>query len=326
MKNHKLYLYVYVLVLFSATSLYAQQKVTIIVSDTRGNALSYPEIILGTHVHRVGTAEGTLDVPLQSFNTGDTLIVKYLGYKTSKILLDDVLHLKNAIDVKLEEDSFLLDPVIIRPSNFSGEKYFQQKIKDALVPYSRKYFFDVDFIFKNCSQVEYTYTGHTVGNSRRTTTNIDKSKMVISETPAEISKLFTLLKRATEISHLMANAFCNKDEREYFYCSYKGEVNDLALWEFSIKRQEKMPWNLEKDDEYRCMVSLDKDGLIKNIKTQRISSSEHSVSYLLDTKFTLYEEQLIPLRVKVDLIPNANNEEFSPLSLVINYFNIRKRK
>lgn len=314
------------LAFFFVTSLYSQDKVTIAVFDTQGNALSYPEIILGTYLHRIGTEKGTLDIPLQLFNTGDTLTVKYLGFKTSRTLLDSVLHSNNVIKITLEEDYFMLDPVIVTPKDFAGERYFQQKIKNSLTPYSRKYFFDVDFIFKNQDQVEKTYVGTAVGNSRRTTTKIEQSKMEISETPPEISKLVTLLKRATEISYLMANSLCDKEERDYFYCTYKGESNDLELWEFSIKRQEKMPWNLEQEDEYKCMVSLDKDGLIKNIQTQRISSSNHSFSYLLDTEFTLFEERLIPKKVTLELIPNANNEAFQPLSLVANYSNFRKRK
>lgn len=324
MKNYKLHLLT--LAFLSVTSLYSQEKVTIAVFDTQGNALSYPEVILGTYVHRVGTEKGTLDIPLQFFNPGDTLIVKYLGFKTSRVLLDDILCSKNMIKIALEEDSFLLDPVIVTPSNFSGKKYFDSRIKNSLTPYSHKYFFDVDFVFKDQDQVENTYEGKTVGKFRHATTEIDKSKMVVSATPPEISKLVTSLKRATEISYLMANAFCSNIEREYFDCFYRGEMNNLELWEFLIKKQEKMPWNLERDDEYKCMVSLDKNGIIKSIKTQRISSSDRSFSYLLDTEFTLYEEQLIPQRVTLDFIPNANNEDYRSLSLIANYSNFRKRK
>ena len=86
-----------------------------------------------------------------------------------------------------------------------------------------------------------------------------------------------------------------------------------------------MPWNLEQEDECRCMVSLDKSGLIKNIKTQRKSSSDHSLSYLLETEFTLFEEQLGPKQVTIELIPNAKSEFISPLSRVANYSNFRKR-
>lgn len=308
------------------TSLYSQNKVTIAVFDTQGNSLSYPEIILGAYLHRVGTEKGTLDIPFQLFNSGDTLTVKYLGFKTSRTLLDSALYVNNMIKITLEEDYLMLDPVIVTPSDFTGERYFQQKIKNSLTPYSRKYFFDVDFLFKNQDQAEKTYVGTAVGNSRRTATEIEQSKIEISETPPEISKLVTLLKRATEISYLMANSFCDKEERGYFYCTYKGESNGFELWEFSIKRQEKMPWNLEQEDEYKCVVSLDKDGLIKKIQTQRISSSNHSFSYLLDTEFTLFKEKLIPQKVTLDLIPNANNETFQPLSLVAIYSNFRKRK
>lgn len=44
--------------IFFVTSLYSQDKVTIAVFDTQGNALSYPEIILGTYLHRIGQKKG----------------------------------------------------------------------------------------------------------------------------------------------------------------------------------------------------------------------------------------------------------------------------
>jgi hypothetical protein len=323
MKPNKLLLLILVYVF--TTSLYAQDKITIAVVDTHGNALSYPEIIVGTNLHRVGTEKGTLEIPIQLLNSGDTLTVKYLGFKTSRTVLSGAVLSDKLLRIILEESSFVLNSVVVSPSDFSGERYFQKKIKSLLTPYSGKYFFDVSFTFKNCNLTEKAYSGVGGGKSRRTTTAIDKSKIVTSAPPSETSKLITLLKRATEISYLMANSFCDKKGRSYFFCTYKGEVGNLECWEFLIKKQKKMPWNLEQEDEYRCMVALDKTGLIKNIKSQRKSSSDHSFSYLLETEFTLFEEQLVPKKVTIDLIPNAKSESFSPLSLVVNYSNFRKR-
>lgn len=323
MKFDKLLLLI--LVCVCATSLCAQDKITIAVVDTHGNALSYPEIIVGTDLHRVGTEKGTLDIPLQLLNSGDTLTVKYLGFKTSRTVLNGAVLSDKLLRIILEESSFVLNSVVVSPSDFSGERYFQEKIKSSLTPYSGKYFFDVSFTFTNHELTEKAYSGVGVGKSRRTTTAIDKSKIVVSAPLSETSKLITLLKRATEISYLMANSFCDKKGRSYFFCRYKGEAGNLECWEFLIKKQKKMPWNLEQEDECRCMVSLDKSGLIKNIKIQRKSSSDHSFSYLLETEFTLFEEQLVPKKVTIDLIPNAKSESFSPLSIVVNYSNFRKR-
>ena len=72
-------LFLLILMYVFTTLLYAQGKITVAVVDTHGNALSYPEIIVGTDLHRVGTEKGTLDIPLQLLNSGDTLTVKYLG-------------------------------------------------------------------------------------------------------------------------------------------------------------------------------------------------------------------------------------------------------
>ena len=62
------------------------------------------------------------------------------------------------------------------------------------------------------------------------------------------------------------------------------------------------------------------------IRVVLLSSSDHSFSYLLETEFTLFEEQLVPKKVTIELIPNAKSESFSPLSIVVNYSNFRKRR
>lgn len=105
-----------------------------------------------------------------------------------------------------------------------------------------------------------------------------------------------------------------------------GRVDDLELWEFAIRKQKEMPWHLHEDDEIRCIVALDKEGFISRIKTQLTSSSEGSASYLLDTQFGLRDDKLVPLTIKIDLVPNARNEVLTLLSLTINYSNCRKKR
>lgn len=319
-------IYVFLLMMCVITQLHAQKKLTIAVSDTQGNRLPYPEIVIGADFHRVGTEQGTLEVSSDAIRLHDLLTVKYMGYKTTQIPLDSI-HLSNGvIHVNLEEDTYLLDPVIVLSGKFSAEKYFKKQKKNLLLPYYNKYFFDLNFVFENGSSKNHTYTGHVWGMSHRTRTDIDSASLVISEPISDSTKLFTVLKRASEISYLVADIFCHKSDRKNFHCTYRGEVDDFKLWEFSIRKQKKMPWNIEENDEFRCIVSLDKKGFINRIKTQLTSSSEHSVSYLLDTEYSLYKRELIPLVVKIDVVPNACNEKSNPLSFVLNYSNFREKK
>lgn len=324
MRRHTIYLSV-ISIIFSL-SLYAQDVVTLSVYDTQGNSLPYPEIVIGNIVHRVGTEKGTLEIPRQYFNVGDTVKVKYLGFKTSELLIDDISKTRNDIKVSMEAEAFLLDPVIVTATNFSGDNYFEQRIKNSPAPHSRKYFYDIEYVFKDQSQIEKTYVGKAEGYCRNSTTKIVRCKLAAPDNVAETSHIATLLKRASEISILMANAFLSNKERDYFNCSYKGEANNLELWEFYIKKQDIMPWNLEKDDQYKCLVSLSHNGLIKNIKTQRLTSSDHSFSYLLDTEYDLYEDKLVPKTVTLELVPSASNKVCQPLSISAIYSNFRKRK
>ena len=306
------------------TPLYAQQKVTIEVRDTQGVRLAYPEIVIGDYFHRMGSEQGTLEIDPQALHLNDTLTVRYLGYKPTKVVLDAPRLTQTPIKINLDEESYILDAVTIVPSNFSSEDFFQQCLKKALRSYSRVYFSDLHFTINDGGKT--TYTGQVLAKSSYERTRIDVSPLSLTGNKDSIEKLFMRLERATEISHLTANAFCNKKKRKYFHCTYKGQNDGFNMWEFSIKKQDKMIWDLKRSDELICIVALDNNGLIKNIKIQFTPSVEtDGASYLLDTEFTLFKEKLVPLRATLDLVPHYLNDQ-KPWSVVIDYHNHRRRK
>ena len=309
-----------------ATSLYAQPKVTIVVSDMQGERLAYPEISIGDALHRMGSEQGTLEILPQAIRRNDTLTVRYLGYKPSKLLLDSLVLSKSLITVNLEEETYLLDPVTIVSNAFSSEAYFQQRLKRALRPYTHKYFFDLLFLIKKEVRAGTTCKGKVVGRSRRVRTQLDSTSLECSDTTGEIARCLTLLTRITEVSHLTVNAFCDKKERKVFHCAYKGKAEGLDVWEFTVKKQENMPWDLNQEDVFKCMVALDQEGVIKNIKAQFTpSAATESASYLLETEFTFFKEKLVPLRVSGAFIPHADNDK-TPWAVMADYTNLRKHK
>lgn len=312
---------------FSVGSLYAQEKFSIVVCDTQGNRLPYPEIIIGDKFHRVGTKEGKIEVDFDTTNYIDTITVKYLGYNTGHFIFDSSLLYNNEFSVMLEETTYLLDSIVISPKGFSGEEYFQEKKKNLLLPYYKRYYFDSDFSFKLSGGNSQNLIGEISGTARGNITEVDSSTLIISNPIPNISKILSALERANEISYLMSNAFCHKSDRKNFYCTYNGLVGDVEEWEFTIREQENMPWDLLPGDNLICLVYLDKDGFIKRIRTQLTSSSNQSLSYFLDTIFDRFENKIIPQTITADFVPNASaTEEIAPLSLFIHYNNIRKRK
>jgi hypothetical protein len=131
-----------------ASSLCAQTKVIIVVKDMQGERLAYPEISIGDALHRMGSEQGTLEILPQAIRRNDTLTVRYLGYKPSKLLLDSLVLSKSLITVNLEEETYQLAPVTIVSNAFSSEAYFQQRLKSTLRPYTHKYFFDLLFAYQ----------------------------------------------------------------------------------------------------------------------------------------------------------------------------------
>ena len=327
-KDRFIFLSIWFLMTLFAGTIYAkgQETVTITVSDTQGDRLPYPEVMAGPHFHRVGGADGTIEVPLSAFNLNDTLTIKYLGYQTAQILLDSIAVSKSVITAALEEEPYVLDGLVVRPSAYSSDEYFQKKKKNLLLPYYRRYFWDLEFTYDRNDLPGHTYRGSVSGMSRAYTTEMDSTGLTISEATPDSALILRAGKRATEISYLAAHIFCHKSERKNFYCLYLGKTDKSEVWEFTIRQQEKMPWNLKKDDLIRCMVSLDQEGIITNIKTQLTSSDSRGTSYWVNTEYGRYDNMLVPMLSKVDLIPNAHNEEIRAGKFTLKYSNIRREK
>lgn len=317
----KIYLSLF-LVLSVVTQIQAQEKITITVSDTSGNSLPYPEVKIGKDFHRAGTINGTIEVPLDLFTPNDSLTLKYIGYKTVQLLLDPLTISQGVITLNLEEESYFLDPIIVSPSEFSSDMYFKKKKKWLLLP-CRKYFFDMDFTYNKSDSKDH-YTGHMSGISDAYITYMDSTSLVTSEEMPDTCEILKIGKRATEINYLVARAFCHQSERKNFFCTYMGKTDNSEVWEFSIRKQQKMPWELRKDDELRCIVTLDNDGFITKIKTHFTSSKDNVVSYLLYTDFGRYDNQLIPIETKLDIIPSVSNKEIEAITYTLRYCNIRK--
>ena len=322
------FLSIWLLVVFCAGTIKAQNQetVTITVSDTQGDRLPYPEIIAGPHFHRVGGADGTIEVPLSAFSLNDTLTIKYLGYQTAKIVLDGMSVSKSLIVANLKEEPYVLDDIVVRPNAYSSDEYFQKKKKNLLLPYYRRYVWDLEFTYDRNDQPGHTYKGKVPGISRAYTTEMDSTSLTISEVTPDSALILRAGKRATEISYLAAHIFCHKSERKNFYCLYLGKNNEFEVWDFSIRQQQKMPWNLKKDDLIRCIVSLDQEGYITNIKTQLTSSDSKGTSYWVNTEYGRYDNMLVPMLSKVDLIPNAHNDEIRAGQFTLKYSNFRREK
>lgn len=307
--------------MYVISTLHAQKNIRIIVSDTQGNLLPYPEFIIGSDFHRIGMKNGEIEVSSEQISQTNSIIVKYIGYKTSHIRLDSLQLTKNPIHVTLQERAYELPAAIATPSDFSADKYFQQRKKRWLLPYFHRYLCDIGFTMNSPSG--YTYNGKIVAESHREHTEIDTTRIWTDKKISNKKELHDVLERASEISYSVANIFCHKIDRNKFYCTYMGEKDGLEYWDFSIRKQKNLPWGLQEDDALICIVSLDKYGIIKNINTQLSSSSNHSTSYLLDTEYSLKERKIIPTLVKIRLLPNSQNKETKALSLVATYSEFR---
>ena len=249
-------------------------------------------------------------------------MVRYMGYESKTVIIDNELLISDRVNIFLDEKLFLLEPLVVRQNDFNAEAFFKKRKKNLLLPYFKEYQFNVDFEFVADGQP--SKKGTAFCQFKDAYVNIDTVSITFSDTTEYKDMIIKGVKRASEINYLAADIFCHSKHRKRFYCDYKGVENNLDLWEFIIRSNNDMPWNLDEEDEFKCYVYLDHDGIIVRIDIQLINHLEDSISYLLETDYVLFDRKLVASKTMMKLLPNANNNDMPELLVNIMYSDFQK--
>lgn len=302
---------------------YSQNTFTIHVTNQLKEPLEYPEISIPNKLHRIGTNNGKLIVNTDIIEVGDSILVRYMGYEPKNVIIDNKLIASDSINISLDEKLFLLEPIVVSRNDFNAEAFFKKKKKNLLLPYFKEYHFNADFEFVVGGQS--SKKGNVACHFKNAYVNIDTVGINFSDETDYKDILIRGLKRASEINYLAANIFCHSKYRKRFYCDYKGVENNLDLWEFVIRSSNDMLWNLNKEDEFRCYVYLDNNGIIARIDVHLTSHLESGISYLLETDYVLFDRKLVASETMMKLLPNAINNDTPELLVKINYSDFQER-
>lgn len=313
----------FVLFLITVSGVFSQQSFTIQVKNQKKEVVEYPEISIPKKTHKIGTKEGTLLLSKNDINAGDSIIVSHLSYETEIFLIDNEVINRRCCEIILYEKTYFLEPVVVNRNDFNAEAFFKKKKKNLLLPYFKEYHFNADFEFVAGGQS--SKKGNVACHFKNASVNIDTVGINFSDETDYKDILIRGLKRASEINYLAANIFCHSKYRKRFYCDYKGEENNFDLWEFVIRPNNDMLWNLNKEDEFRCYVYLDNNGIIARIDVHLTSHSESGISYLLETDYVLFDRKLVASETMMKLLPNAINNDTPELLVKINYSDFQVR-
>lgn len=302
---------------------FSQDTFAIHVTNQQKKPLEYPEILIPNKLHRIGTKNGILILNKDIVGVGDSILVRYMGYESKNVIVDNELLASDSINISLDEKLFLLEPLVVRKNDFNAEAFFKKKKKNLLLPYFKEYHFNVDFEFVADGQP--SKKGNAFCQFKDAYVNIDTVSITFSDTTEYKDMIIKGVKRASEINYLAADIFCHSKHRKRFYCDYKGVENNLDLWEFIIRSSNDMPWNLNKKDEFKCFVYLDSNGIITRIDVQLTNHLEHGVSYLLETEYVLFDRKLVASQTMIKLLPNANNNDTPELLINMMYSDFQKQ-
>ena len=297
-------------------SVSSQGSFRIHIIDQNGEGLAYPEIRIPYKIHRMGTINGELFLNKDILSKGDSIFVRHIGYEPKVVVIDNEMLLNGGVSILLAEKTFILDELVVTADGFDAEALFRRRLRDFLLPRYRRLELNVEFDFQFAG--EATKTGTATITIRRSNVE-DITDIVLSAPTEHKEQLIGTIKRASELNFTFANIFCSRINRREYFSHYLGVINNLSVWEFTMRPRENMRWGVNKKDTSRSLVYLDNDGIIVRIETQFTHHLENSVSYLLDTEYTLLGRRLVAYRTTKRVIPNADNDEFPELTINIRY-------
>ncbi len=255
--------------------------------------------LLGDREQTTTDKKGELYLKKSLLKLNDTLFIEYLGFQKKKVVIDNSILKKDNLIVYLKEKEYLLDEVTVVTTNFNAEKYFQKQLKKDLRPYPRRITADVTISYGK-------------KKSKKAITSFSKKNRKIKidtiRTPKDIN-LKLIVNNTLSASYW----FCKKHYRKKFKCLYKGkEKDDTTVWEFKADKKQKKSLLLnDVDDDLTCLVKLNRQGVITEIKIFLVDAKSKNgiVTEFCKIKYTTFKNDLIAKKVNLKRFREGDKKE-----------------
>jgi hypothetical protein len=289
---------------------------------TDGKApLPYSYLIVNRSSHCVADSSGMIklaDYGMQ-IATGDSITVKYLGFKPSKIKITPKIANSNHYTFALQPDIYQMDEITISASLKDDWEIFKKLKSKENFPFLNGHSAAVDFEHdtfnqNNSTSTIYGTTTYEIGLR----SGIQIGELISDDfNSVNSDSLKIKLKRSAEIAlWKLVEIAVRSNALKRYTCHYKGnDSHNNSVWEFKTKQVAKKRLNMQASDECTSLFYMDNTGRILRIETIMTINSNESRTYYLTANFGQYNNHAVIDELRTLLLPYQNREKQEEIRL-----------
>jgi hypothetical protein len=283
---------------------------------TDGKApLPYSFLIVNHTRHCVADSSGMINLANYGMQivTGDSITVKYLGFKPLKLKVTAKIAGSQHYTFALQPDIYQMDEIIISAAAKDDWEIFKKLKSKANFPFLKGLSASVDFehdTFNQNNSTSTIYGTTTYEGGLRSGIQIGdlKSDNLKSVNPDSLSSKITW---ATELAYsfLLGVAGLNNAPKR-FTCIYKGiDSKNHSVWEFKIKQKAKTSLGMNEMDECTSLFYLNNLGRVMQIESNMIVNSTDHTAYFITVNYGQFKNHAIINDLRMLLLPSGNRKQ-----------------
>jgi hypothetical protein len=314
------YLTISILLIISGAFNLNAQLSTLKITDGKA-PLPYSYLIVNRTSHCVADSSGMINLADYGMQivTGDSITVKYLGFKPLILKVTAKIAGLQHYTFALQPDIYQMDEIIISAAAKDDWDKFKKLKSRVNFPLLNGHSAAIDFEHDTFNQNNSTSTIYGT-----TTYEIGlRSGIQIGELMSDdfnsvsSDSLKTKLKRSAELAiRFLLDIAILSNAPKRFTCHYKGNDSfNNSVWEFKTKQIAKKRLDMQSSDECTLLFYIDNTGRILRVETTMTVNSNESIAYYLTANYGQYKNHAVIDDLRILLLPFQNREKQEEIRL-----------
>ncbi len=292
----------------SATPSFCTNLIRLRVTDESSAPLSYCDVFIRNKWHLLTDSTGGVALKSSLCEIGDTVQISYLGYEHLNVVVSSQFMNGGEQLLQLVPKSYNLDNVVVN-GVFDAEKFFKDKKKSMLLPYSDKH---LTSVLAKVNYIDSEGKPQLCSGDLKILFKLKNLEIIENECTADTA-ILARIKRSLQLATYLPYGVCLQKFRKMHDVHYLGIKEDKWCFMFDVKPEfiSHPFFSFQKGDKSPTQVNLDKNGFISSMQTHTIIEfeSRKSHSYNLYTDYISYKSFMAPAYINITLIKEKMNIE-----------------
>lgn len=292
----------YIILLLHSVVAYGENIIKLQILDN-ATPISYCDVSIANSLFFIADEKGEVQIQASLLGKGDTIRIASLGYKQTDLIVTEELLEQKHCSLQLQAQEYVMDEIEVKAA-FDSRKFFNNKKKNLIVPYTDKHY--VNVLAKISYTNEQGFQQTEEGSLRILYKKNDVS--IIASQGIKDSILQKNISRCLSLATYTIYSYCFPKFQKLSDFEYKGVQNDRWCFQTAVKRDALTHpfYGFQSSDKSSTQVSIDQEGYISAIETQVIINSGASHSYNLYAEYIDINSQIAPAYISTSIFTPSN--------------------